>query len=191
MTADEQKRLWRQQCAALRADVAPAQKALDDAALCARIAAHPAFLQADLILTYFGVRGEPDLSALLPLAAARGIAVAFPRCVGKDMIFHTVQGVNELAADRFGIPAPGADAPIARCTARTLCLLPGLAAARDGHRLGYGGGFYDRFLATFGGITLFPVYERLVFDTLPTGPYDRKVDHIITEKGGIALLCQG
>ena len=187
MTADEQKRLLRQRSAALRADVTPAQKTSDDAALCAHIIAHPAFLQADLILTYFGVRGEPDLSPLLLEAKRRGIPVAFPRCVEKELFFHTVSGVNDLVADRFGIPAPPADAPLAQITSKTLCLLPGLAAGRDGGRLGYGGGFYDRFLATFGGITLFPIYERLLFPTLPTDRFDRKADHIITEKGVIAI----
>ena len=103
------------------------------------------------------------------------------------MFFHTVGGVNELLPDRYGIPAPAADAPRACSNARTLCLLPGLAAGKDGTRLGYGGGFYDRFLATFEGTTLFPVYSRLVFDTLPSEAHDRRVDHILTEKGEIAI----
>ncbi|MBQ8341091.1 MAG: 5-formyltetrahydrofolate cyclo-ligase [Clostridia bacterium] len=187
MTPKEQKAAWRKKCATLRSNVSPKQKALDDAALCAYITAHPAFSEADLILSFFAVRGEPELSPLFSAAQKRGIPVAFPRCVEKDMFFHTVKGLNELSADKFGIPAPAADAPLARPTAKTLCLLPGLAAGRDGSRLGYGGGFYDRFLATFGGITLFPVYERLVFDTLPTDAFDRKVDHILTEKGELTI----
>lgn len=183
MTLDEQKKLLRQTCIALRADVTCAQKAADDAALCAHIAAHPAFLRADLILSYCAVRGEPDLSALLPIAAARGIAVAYPRCVEKELLFHTVKGLNELIPDHFGIPAPPPSAPRAMCTARTLCLLPGLAATKDGQRLGYGGGFYDRFLAAFPGVTLFPIYDRLLFSSIPCHSLDRKADYIITEKG--------
>lgn len=187
MELAEQKKEWRTKCAAIRADVSAAKKAADDAALCAAIAAHKAFLQADLLLCYFPVRGEPDLLALLDAARARDIPVAFPRCEGKEVFFHTVTGVNDLTPDRFGIPAPKSDAPLATLTARTLCLLPGLAAGRDGTRLGYGGGFYDRFLATFGGITLFPIYQRLLFDTLPVDALDRRADHILTEKGEIAL----
>jgi 5-formyltetrahydrofolate cyclo-ligase len=188
VTADKDtKHAWRTRCAAIRADVTPTQKALDDAALCSAIAAHPAFAKADLILCFFAVRGEPDLTALLQSAKERGIATAFPRCVGKEMFFHTVEGVNDLSLDRFGIPAPTPDAPLAHATARTLCLLPGLAAGRNGTRLGYGGGFYDRFLSSFEGTTLFPVYDRLVFDTLPNEAHDQKVDHILTEKGEIAI----
>ena len=110
-------------------------KAKDDAALCAAIARHEAFLETDLILGFFAVRGEPDLSPLYEEAQRRGIPVAFPRCVGKELFFHTVKGVNELLPDRYGIPAPAPEAPLAHVTERTLCLLPGLAAGRDGTRL--------------------------------------------------------
>ena len=183
MTLTEQKKQWRQRCAALRNEASNRQKRQDDAALCRAIAAHPSFANADLVLCFFAVRGEPDLSALAEEALARGIAVAYPRCVEKTMFFHTVGGLNELVPDRFGIPAPSPDAPLARPSRKTLCLLPGLAAGRDGTRLGYGGGFYDRFLAEFEGVTLFPVYDRLLFDTLPADTLDRKADHIVTEKG--------
>ena len=183
MTVSEQKKEWRTRCAAIRSAVSAEQKKADDAALCRAILSHPAFLEADLLLCFCAVRGEPDLSPVAEEALRRGIAVAYPRCVEKEMLFHTVGGQNELLPDRFGIPAPAATAPLAVPTRKTLCLLPGLAANKAGFRLGYGGGFYDRFLATFGGITLFPVYQRLIFDALPVDAYDRRVDHIVTEKG--------
>ena len=103
------------------------------------------------------------------------------------MRFYIVKSTSELVLDRFGIPAPCSDAPAALATAKTLCLLPGLAAGRDGTRLGYGGGFYDRFLATFEGVTLFPIYERLLFPTLPTEATDKTVTYLVTEKGEIPL----
>ena len=187
MTVNEQKNDWRLRCVAIRARIHPKQKQVNDRALCARIIVSDAFRLADTILLFSPVRGEPDLLPLLPVAQVLGISVAFPRCVGKEMVFHTVTGVNELIPDRFGIPAPAPDAPVAHLTARTLCLLPGLAAGRDGTRLGYGGGFYDRFLATFKGITLFPIYKRLLFDTVPADALDRRADHILTEKGEIVI----
>ena len=183
----ERKKQLRADCQALRLSLTSAEKAEADNALCRTVAPHPAFLGADLLLIFFPVRGEPDLTALLPLAAARDIPVAFPRCEGKAMTFHIVKELGELIPDRFGIPAPRADAPIPRMTADTLCLLPGLAAGLDGTRLGYGGGFYDRFLATFPGITLFPIYHRLLFPTLPTEGTDKAVTYLVTEKGEIPL----
>lgn len=182
----EKKRL-REHCKALRLSIPTEEKALADAAILRTVTAHSAFLGADLLLCFSPVRGEVDLTPIVEIAKKRGVSVAFPRCEGTDMRFHIVKNSDELAVDRFGIPAPCATAPIAVPTARTLCLLPGLAAGRDGSRLGYGGGFYDRFLATFGGITLFPIYERLLFPTLPTEKTDKAVDHLITEKGEIPL----
>ena len=185
MTVTEQKRALRALCLQQRSAFSEQEKQVADAAICAAIAAHPAFLAADLILGFSPVRGEVDLTPLYELALQKGIPVAFPRCVGHAMTFHTVRALSELVPDRFAIPAPAADAPSATCTERTLCILPGLAATRGGARLGYGGGFYDRFLATFGGITLFPVYERLILPTIPTEETDVPVAHIITEKGEI------
>ena len=106
-------------------------------------------------------------------------------CVSRDVATcrHTVTGKEDFAPAMFGIPSPRATLPVAKPTARTLCILPGLAAGRDGSRLGYGGGFYDRFLATFEGITVFPIYDCLLFDSLPTEATDRPVDILITEKG--------
>jgi 5-formyltetrahydrofolate cyclo-ligase len=180
-----QKKALRASLLAKRAAILPTQRAQMDAAICDRIAALAAFREADLILAFFPVRGEVDLRPLYRLAAELHIPLAFPRCEGKEMTFHIVAHLDELVPDRFRIPAPPVGAPLAVCTEKTLCLLPGLAAARDGARLGYGGGFYDRFLATFGGITLFPVYEGMLLSTLPTEPTDLPVAHIMTEKGEI------
>lgn len=179
----------RRECMTRRLSLSPAQKEAADRAICDAIAAHPVFLEADLILAFSPVRGEVDLTPLYRNALARGTALAFPRCVECEMIFHLVKSTDELFPDRFDIPAPTANAPVAHpcCyTKKTLCLMPGLAASKDGTRLGYGGGFYDRFLATFTGITMFPVYESLLFSTLPTEETDKRVMHIITEKGDIS-----
>ena len=177
------KKQLRRECLAKRLSLAPDTKKAADEALCRTVAALDAFREADLVLLFSPMRGEPDLTPLAALATARGAKVAFPRCENGEMTFHTVQGENDFSPDSFGIPSPHATLPVACTTARTLCVLPGLAAGRDGSRLGYGGGFYDRFLATFAGVTVFPIYDFLLFDSLPTEATDRPVDILITEKG--------
>lgn len=184
----EKKRL-RAHFSAIRAAIPAAEKAALDAALCHAIAAHPAFADCDTLLCFSPVRDEPNFTALYELARKRGVKTAFPRCVGAQMTFHVIQDENELEKARFGIQAPRESAPLATCTARTLCLLPALSVARDGTRLGYGGGFYDRFLADFSGVTLLPIYSTLVCDALPREQTDIPVSHILTEKG--ELLSNG
>ena len=186
MPCAEEKRRLREQFSQLRHSISAECKALWDAALCRAVLSHPAFLQADALLSFFAVRGEVDLSPVTEAALKKGIPVGYPRCEGREMRFFAIQSLADLRPDRFGIPAPHATCPALTPGKHTLCLLPGLAAGRDGSRLGYGGGFYDRFLEGFEGVTLFPVYDLLLTDTLPLEPTDQKVLHILTEKGEIA-----
>ena len=181
-----QKKALRAKYLSARAQMDENEKKAADGAIFDTFLAHSAFRDADLLLLFYPVRGEVDLLPLWDAARARGIPVALPRCEGKEMTFHVVGCPSELSIERFSIPAPSADAPVAKASERTLCILPGLAADKSGARLGYGGGFYDRFLATFRGITLFPVYERFVVAQLPTEETDKTVDVIVTEKGVLA-----
>lgn len=183
MTVLEEKKALRRICAATRSGIPAPEKGAADAALCRTVLSLSVFAQADLLLLFTPVRDEPDLLPLFKKARQKGIPVAFPRCEGTQMTFHIVESPTAMSPDRFGIPAPSQADPIPVITPHTLCILPGLAAGKDGTRLGYGGGFYDRFLDTFAGITVFPVYEKLLFPTLPTEPTDHRVAYIVTEKG--------
>lgn len=172
-------------CERLRESVAPEEKRAQDEALARAILAHEAFASADLLLCFSPVRGEPDLTPVYHAAMERSIKVAFPRTKGNDMTFRLVKDLSELQVGRFGIPAPDENAPVAIPTERTLCIVPGLAATREGDRLGFGGGFYDRFLATFEGVSIFPIYDRLILPTLPCEEFDCKPDFILSEKGEV------
>lgn len=178
----EKKRL-RAHYLALRAAIPAAQKAVLDAAICRAVAGHPLFSSCDVLLCFSPVRDEPNFNALFELARKRGVKTAFPRCIGTRMDFHVVENETELEPGRFGIPTPPAHAPLAAFSTRSLCLVPALSVAPDGTRLGYGGGFYDRFLESFPGVTIAPIYDDLVCNALPREQTDLPVSLIITEKG--------
>lgn len=178
-----EKKALRARFSALRASIPTAKKSAMDAALCRALAAHTSFLECDVLLCFFPVRDEPDLTALYRLARERGKKTAFPRCTGKQMTFHLVQSESELETGRFGIPTPPENAPLVACDTRTLCIVPALAAAKDGARLGYGGGFYDRFLEHFAGTAILPIYSALLCDALPREKTDLTIPYILTEKG--------
>lgn len=188
MTLTEEKKALRQRLIFERKAIDGAEKAALDRALCEHISKVEVFRKADLILGFLPIRGEPDLTPLWPLAWASGKAVALPRCEDGKMQFLAFDGKTVCVPDQFGILAPPEDAAPVHCTGSTLCLLPGLAAGRDGTRLGYGGGFYDRFLPTFPGHTLFALYQQFLFPTLPTDSLDHPAEIIITEKGVITPL---
>lgn len=179
----EQKKALRAHCLLVRQSIPAGEKQAMDAALCRALASLVCVREADQVLGFFAVRGEPDLSPLYTVARERGIPVALPRCTGTRMTFHVVQHERELLPDRFGIMAPPDTAPTLPITARTVCILPALGATASGARLGYGGGFYDRFLENFAGICILPIYERLVLPAIPEEDTDIRAHLIVTEKG--------
>ena len=93
--------------------------------------------------------------------------------------------LDELERGAYSIPEPRADAEVFSHRRHALCIVPALAFDRRGFRLGYGGGYYDKFLKEFDGVSLGVTYDALIADKLPTGVYDVPVDVIITERRSI------
>ena len=167
----------------MRQEIGTDERKLLDAALIAEIKSLDCFPRARALIAYWPTKGEPDLTPLFDTAHLLGIPVYLPRTEGDGMRFYLFTEKNALTPDRYGIPSPTGEVPLPQDTKDMLCILPGLAADKSGHRLGYGGGFYDRFLCTFAGEMLFPLYHRFLFDALPHEPHDVKIPLIITEKG--------
>ncbi|MFZ5821969.1 MAG: 5-formyltetrahydrofolate cyclo-ligase, partial [Chloroflexota bacterium] len=136
-----------------------------------------------VLLTYLPMRGEVDLTALLTrYPGKRWLA---PRILPQEnyrMALH-VYDPQRLARHEFGMLEPAADLPEVPPTEVQMVLTPGLAYDRRGWRLGYGGGYFDRFLQDFEGVSLGVVYAALLLDELPHGTFDVPMDWIVTEAG--------
>ena len=158
------------------------QKRTDEAIVQALLASAP-YQRADAILLYAPVRGEVDLIPLARRARAQGKTVAFPRCdtESKTMRFHILTPDARLTPGAYGIPEPPADAPLCPLNENTLCLVPGLSFDPMGNRLGYGGGYYDRFLTDFPGISAGVLPRRMMVRQIPTEPSDVPVDLLFCE----------
>ena len=173
----------RRQGMALRDAIQGRNKAECDAALCRAILESAAFRYATVLLTYSPIGSEIDVSPVAQAAAARGMRVAFPRTQGGgNMTFHMAQP-ETLTKGRYGILEPSPDMPLYQGDSRALCLVPGLLFDEQGYRVGYGGGYYDRFLSSFKGTAVGVAYTALLVPQVPRGKFDRRCGTIFTEKG--------
>lgn len=173
----------------LRTGWTDAQRRQMGAGMAEQLAGWPLWQQAGAVFAFCGGAREPDTRPVLELALADGKALFLPRVTGPgQMEAVRVDALNQLAPGAYGILEPPAGLPAAGPDALRLVLLPCLAAAPDGVRLGWGGGYYDRFLArcTAPAAVLCP--EELVAPFLPTEPHDRPAGWIVTEQR--VLVCR-
>lgn len=185
--SDADKQKARLELAKIRADIYDKQKYSE--LLCNGIEALKEYKDADVILLYFPTRSEPDISPLADIARRDGKKIAFPISVTKDctLDFRFISSTDELEIGAYGIREPRADSERATLSERTLCIVPALAVDTDGYRLGYGKGYYDRFLSTFEGSAVVAIHSSLVCERLPRNDTDIPIKTIITETGAIRL----
>ena len=152
--------------------------------------------EAGRVYLYLSVKGEPDTFALARAALEAGKEVLAPVCGDGEgqMAFYPFTDFGGLRPGRWGILEPracgeGLKAPEAG--EKALCLVPGLAFDRLGNRLGYGKGYYDRFLAGRQIDTVGLCYEGFLFDRLPAESHDKKVGLVATEAGVVACGREG
>ena len=104
------------------------------------------------------------------------------------MVFHPYRE-NRLIRHPFGMQEPDADLPVIPSIEVELALVPGLAFDRQGRRLGYGGGYFDRFLRDYAGISAGIIFQVLLLDRLPFGEHDVPVKWIVTDAGIYPSEC--
>lgn len=167
-----------------RKNLSPQEKKSLDGAIAARVLQSAAFRYASTLLAYAPKREEVDILPLCEDALKKGKRLAFPRCYGEgEMSFHFITSLSELSPGKYGILEPPSDAPVFSSAPATLCLVPGLSFDRFGYRLGYGRGYYDRFLSSFEGSALGVVYADFISDALPCGAFDFSVSALVSENG--------
>lgn len=169
----------------LRENLTEGEKLRLDAEIQSRLLSLREYSQADTVFTYISKELEVDTQAIIQAAWANQKRVAVPRCIPgtRDMEFYYIRSWQDVERASFGImePVPGRCERV-REESRGLCLVPGFSFDVQGFRLGYGGGYYDRFLSRFGGFTVGICYSFCVQWNLPHGYYDRSVDLLVTEK---------
>lgn len=174
----------------LRRSIASDEKTTRDKKICDTFVSLVTYRYADTLLIYYPTPYEIDVRPIAEKAIKDGKKVAFPRCKPDDrtMTFHYVTEIDEVnELSEYKIPEPPCSAPVFDpnfCKAeKAVCLIPAIVYDYDGYRLGYGKGYYDRYLAKFHGIRVGVVYSDFIIKQVPRGKYDLSVNLLMTEKG--------
>ena len=137
-----------------------------------------AYRNAKSIYGYLPYNQEVRTVPMLEQAQKDGKRVAVPKCYDDEMRFIWLDDLTRVEKGYAGIPEPIDDSPVAD-DPTALVLMPGMAFDPQGHRIGYGGGFYDKFLAKESHPTLALCYDFQVFDSLETEEFDIPVDCVL------------
>ncbi len=170
---------FRQQIRQKKRAMSQAQILEKSEALGVLLRSHPAYQKAQCIYGYLPYNQEVRTTAMLEAALRQGKRVAVPKVYGEEMRFIYLTDLSQIAPGYCGIPEPVADGPVAQ-EPDALVLMPGLAFDGQGNRMGYGGGFYDKFLeAEPNHPTLALCYDFQMVDRVPVEQYDRPVDAVL------------
>ena len=164
-----------------RAECPPELKKSLDKRLFERFASLEEYRAADVLFAYISQPIECDTSAIIADALEKGKRVAVPKChkTSNEMDFYFIKSYDDLNGILEPVPERCEKAVDFSCG---LCLVPGLSFDLQGYRLGFGKGYYDRFLSDFGGTTVGICYSKCTMGELPRGTFDRAVDIVLTEK---------
>jgi 5-formyltetrahydrofolate cyclo-ligase len=179
----ETKSRLRQHCRAIRKSLGEEARARASQSICDALEHWEIFQQSESILTYMPIKSEVDLMPLLTRHPEKRWLL--PRILPEEehrMVFHPYDAAR-LVHHPFGMAEPAADLQTVPPEAIQLALVPGLTFDRRGWRLGYGGGYFDRFLKNFAGVSAGIFFQALLLDEIPRGPFDVPMQWIVTEMG--------
>ena len=182
---EEKKQLRRLLLEQMRA-LPPAYCRKADEAIYRHVAALPAYQTARTICVYVGMAHEIDTKPLIERMLAEGKRVGVPLCVGKGVMeMREIGGLDELQAGTWGILEPAPDAPLLQPDEIDLGLIPCVSGNEAGQRLGYGGGFYDAYLAKAPFLRVLLCRKAMMTAPIPLEPHDAMMDVVVSEDGAV------
>ena len=140
--------------------------------------------QARCISSYISVKNEVDTHGLIQATLEGGKCIGVPLTgKGGQMRHCRIASLSELKPAAFGLLEPSPEAEEIQAEAFDLILVPGLAFDREGNRIGFGAGYYDRFLARTNAPKVGLAYDSQILHHLPSDPHDIRMDFLVTETG--------
>jgi 5-formyltetrahydrofolate cyclo-ligase len=198
-TIEEEKYILRKRIERLRGELKEEDSREKSELACKRLIEHPLFAdQQDYskltLCTYMPFRSELDITPVMEWCWKKGVKVLIPKAnrLQKSLHLHCIESYADVATGAWGIREPR-DTAVAwdQITSIDIMLVPGLAFDLQGGRLGYGGGYYDRFVRNCERtLQTKPVYAAVAFDTqlveqVPMEDHDLRINKIFTESGTV------
>lgn len=175
----------------LRADMLRLRSSLDpdyvlksDKAIVENILNSSVYKEAKVIFCFMSMEGEVNTRPIIEDALEKGKIVCVPKVISKGrMEAFQIHSFDDFEISSFGIQEPKEGSQLIEPNQIELGIIPNIVVSQDGYRLGYGGGFYDRYLIRSKMFRLAVCRQQLVQDQLPVESHDQKVDAIVTELG--------
>ena len=190
-TAALEKQRLREERLAAREALSEQERSVLDDRITQKLLAASEYVEATTVLTYVSISSEVSTRMFIESALRDGKTVAVPRCLpGHCLEFVAITSLDQLIAAPFGLLEPPKELPALteEQMDASICIVPALLVDAKGYRLGYGAGFYDRFLSTYPGKKICLAYQQNLSRTmLPHTTFDVAVDEVITESD--VLTC--
>ena len=160
------------------------QKQAIDQALTERLLKHPFYQEAKVIASYLSFPHEFQTQELIEQALKDGKKVLIPKTYPKGRMDFVVYNSQQLVKTSFGLLEPQGDLEVVDASQIDLIHVPGLVFTTEGYRIGYGGGYYDRYLEHFSGHTLSTIYPFQIQDFIPEN-HDIPVQEVLIDEGNL------
>ena len=160
------------------------QKQFIDQALTERLLHHPFYQEAKVIASYLSFPHEFQTQELIEQALKDGKKVLIPKTYPKGRMDFVVYNPQQLVKTSFGLLEPQGDLEVVDASQIDLIHVPGLAFTTEGYRIGYGGGYYDRYLEHFSGHTLSTVYPYQIQNFI-SEKHDIPVEEVLIDEGNL------
>lgn len=182
MTKQDEKHQLR--CRIRKISLSDHYKTASSQAIAAHLIAMPVYQSAETVFCFVGTDQEMNTRPILEDVLAAGKTLCVPLCVAKGVMEpRRITSLDQLSPGAYGILEPSFDTPVISPDAIDLALIPCVTCSRAGHRLGKGGGYYDRFLAHYRGAMILLCWEQLIREEIPVEPHDYPIPWVLTERG--------
>lgn len=182
------KQTMRAEMAARVKNLSPTYCREADAAICRCVVQSQPYQQANVVFCYVGTEREIDTMALLRAVLRDGKTLAVPLCLPEKGLMEArkIAGLGDLVSGRYGILAPRLNCPAVAPEEIDLAVIPCCTGNAGGQRLGYGGGYYDRYLPRTNCPSMLLCRHQLERGDIPVEPHDIQMDYFVTERGVVS-----